>query len=347
MSFHYFVTVITFILLSMVVFFGRHEIIQAWGLLDRVDIWMLSLLIPIQLLSYYATAGMIFSYLRSKGDLKKTSHWQMTRIALELNFVHHILPSGGVAGFSYMGWLLHHHGVSISRSTMAQLIRFAVAFIGFVSLLIVSVFSLFLDHQINRTIIIISVAFVTLAIVGTVLAIYLVGNRKRLKKFSNWVTHSVNILITKFTRGKKRNTLEYEKVEEFFFELHDDWLAIKRDKKILFMPFVWSLLTNILDVALIAIAFCALGTTVNPAILYIAFGISSLAGIVSAIPGGAGVYEAVMIAFLASAGVAADVAIAGTLLARVVLLLGTIVFGYFFYQLTINKYGKAPTTTDI
>ncbi len=347
MSFHYFVTVITFILLSLVVFLGRHEIIQAWGLLDKVDIWILLLLIPVQLISYYATAGMIFSYLRAKGDLKKTSHWQMTRIALELNFVHHILPSGGVAGFSYLGWLLHHHGVSISRSTMAQFIRYFVAFIGFVSLLIVSVFALFLDNQINKTIVIISTAFVAAAVGGTALAVYFINSRKRLKGASDWITSVVNKMITKLTRGKKRNTLEYEKVENFFIELRDDWLAIKRDKKILVMPFVWSLATNILDVALIAIAFWALGTAVNPAILFIAFGISSLAGIVSAIPGGAGVYEAVMIAFLASAGVAADVAIAGTLLARVVLLLGTIVFGYFFYQLTINKYGKAPTAAGL
>jgi hypothetical protein len=49
-----------------------------------------------------------------------------------------------------------------------------------------------------------------------------------------------------------------------------------------------------------------------------------------------------MIAFLASAGVPADIAIAGTLVARVTLLLGTVIFGYLFYQLTIVKYGKNP-----
>jgi hypothetical protein len=38
-----------------------------------------------------------------------------------------------------------------------------------------------------------------------------------------------------------------------------------------------------------------------------------------------------------------DVAIAGTLLARVTLVLGTIIFGYVFYQLTVLKYGKRTT----
>lgn len=59
-------------------------------------------------------------------------------------------------------------------------------------------------------------------------------------------------------------------------------------------------------------------------------------------PGGAGVYEAVMVAFLAASGVTTEVAIAGTLLARVTLLAGTILFGYLFYQLTIIKYGNRP-----
>ena len=47
-----------------------------------------------------------------------------------------------------------------------------------------------------------------------------------------------------------------------------------------------------------------------------------------------------MVAFLAASGVTPEVAIAGTLLARVTLLSGTILFGYVFYQLTVIKYGK-------
>jgi len=347
MSFRYWVTVITFILLSLVMFFGRHEIIRAWGLLGGVNLWILALLIPIQLISYYATAGIIFSYLRSKGNLQKTSHWQMTRMALELNFVHHILPSGGMAGFSYLGWVLHRHGVSASRSTMAQIIRFVLAFIGFVSILVIAAIVLTLDHKINKIIVIISAAFVVAAVVGTILAIYIIGSHKRLIKLSGWITHTVNVIVSKLTRGKKHQILKLRTVEDFFSELHQDYLEIRRDKRILIRPFLWALLTNVLDVSLIWIAFLALGTWVSPAILFIAFGLSSVAGVISAIPGGAGVYEAVMIAFLASAGVPADDAIAGTLLARVTLVIGTILFGYLFYQLTINKYGKAPNPTDI
>ncbi len=342
MSFRAWVTVITLILLGLVVYFGWPQIVQAWGLMGKLNIWILALLVPLQLFSYYAIGGMIFSYLRSKGNLKTTTHWEMARMALELNFVNHIVPSGGAAGFSYLGWVLGRHGVRPGRATMAQIIRFTLAFISFVFILAIAVIALALDHQIDRTIILISGGMTLAAIVGTVLLIYIIGNQRRLVVFSGWLTRTSNVTIAIFSRGKKQQVVQLETIENFFEEVHQDYLEIRHDKRILIRPLIWAVLVNLADVALLSVSFLALGVWVNPAILFVAFGVSSIASIVSVTPGGAGVYEAIMIAFLASAGVPVDVAIAGTLVARVTLLLGTIVFGYFFYQLTIVKYGKNP-----
>lgn len=347
MSFRSWATIITFLLLAIVVYFGWDQITMAWGLLGSVNLWIWGLLIPVQLASYYATGGMIFSYLRSKGNLNNTSHWQMTRIALELNFVNHILPSGGAAGFSYLGWVLSRHGVSAGRATMAQIIRFVLAFISFVLIVIISVIVLAFDHQVDKAIIVVSAILIFAAGGGTALIIYLVGNHKRLIKFSGLVTNTANKVTSVFTRGKKTQALKLESVEGFFTEIHQDYLEIRREKKILIRPFSWSIATNLLDVSLIFIAFLSLGFWVNPATLFIAFGIAAIVSIFSASPGGAGVYETIMIAFLVSAGVQPDIAIAGTLLARATLLAGTILFGYIFYQLTLIKYGKATDSTNI
>lgn len=340
MSIRFWVTTITLIIMALMVFFGRDEIVHAWGLLGSVDLWILLLLFPVQFFSYYATGEIIFSYLRSKGNLQTTSSWQMTRMALELNFVNHILPSGGAAGFSYLGWVLHRHGVRAGRATMAQIVRFVLMFIGFVSVLIIAVIALTLDHKIDRTIIIVSAAIVVAAVSGTISVIYIISSRRRLVAISSWLTRMINRIVRKLTHGKKHQVFKPQTVEDFFDELHQDYLEIRRDKKILIRPYAWAVLTNILDVLLILIVFLSLGFWVSPATLFVAFGVSSIAGVISSTPGGAGAYEVVMIAFLASSGVPADVAIAGTLLARITLVFGTILFGYIFYQLTINKYGK-------
>jgi len=340
LSFRSWLTIVTLILLVGVVILAWPEIVKAWGLLDTVNLAILALLIPVQLFSYYATGGMIFSYLRSKGDLEGVSRWRIARIALELNFVNHILPSGGAAGFSYLGWVLGRFGVKPGRSTMAQLIRFLLTFVSFVLILMAAVAFLIYDHRIDRTIILLSSVLVLLCLGAIVGAIYVVGNNQRLKRFSEWLTKLVNKVVRKITRGKKRKILKTHIIPNFFAELHQDYLAIRRDKRVLIKPFLWAIVANLADVALLWIAFFALGYAVSPAILFVAFGVSSLASAVSVTPGGAGVYEAIMIAFLASSGVPADVAIAGTLLARVTLVLGTILFGYVFYQFTVSKYGR-------
>lgn len=342
MTFRGWVTTITLVLLAVVIFFAWPEIVQAWELLDRINLWVLALLIPVQFFSYYATGGMIFSYLRAKGDLKEVSRWRMTRIALELNFVNHILPSGGAAGFSYLGWVLSRLGVRPGRSTMAQIIRFALTFLSFVVLLVFAVVALIIDEQISRTVILLCLLLAVLAIGATIGTIFIIGSEIRLRRFSVWLTGKINRFVAKLTRGRKPAVVGDSVILVFFMDLHDDFKAIRKDKRILIRPFIWAVLANMADVALLWIAFWSLGYMVNPAILFVAFGVSSIAGALSATPGGAGVYEAIMITFLASTGIPADVAIAGTLIARVTLVMGTVAFGYVFYQLTVNKYGKRP-----
>lgn len=345
MKFRTWINIITIILLGAVVFFSWGQISQAWALLGKVNLWIFSLMVPVQLFSYYSVGEVMFSYLRSKGELERMSRWGMTRVALELNFVNHIIPVSGLAGFSYMGVVLKPHGVSVGRTTMAQLIRYGTMFVVFVLMILTSVVVLSFDQKVSRVIIIISAAFVIATIVSAVGVVYAVSNRKRLVVFSKWLTRTVNKTVKKLTFGRKRKLLEFEKVELFFTDINQDYVEILKDKRILIRPLFWSLAANIFDVSLIFIAFLALGVFINPATLIIACGISSFTAIFAATPGGSGVYEAIMIAFLASAGISPEVAIAGTLLARATVLAGTIIFGFIFYQLTIHKYGKIDKPT--
>ena len=91
----------------------------------KADTWLLLLLVPFQILVYFAGGEMIFSYLRDKNLIHHISRFEQTRIALELNLVNHIFPSGGVSGISYTSWRMHKLGVSSARSTFAQVIRVA------------------------------------------------------------------------------------------------------------------------------------------------------------------------------------------------------------------------------
>lgn len=347
MSPRHWITVVTLLLLAVVVFFGWPQISEAWGLTASVNLWIFALILPVQLMSYFAIAEVMYLYLRAKGYLNNITRWQLTRMSLESNFVDHIVPVPGAAGFSYSGWSLHRFGVSVSRSTMAQIVRLVLIFMSFVVMVLISVIILTFDNGVNRVTVGFTLIFVIASLGLTTFLIYVVSSKSRLIKTSNKGVRFINGLVCRLSKGKKRRLIKPDQADIFFTEIHNDYLSIRRDKKILLKPIVWSFISNFFDVLVIFIAFWSLGFVINPAALLIAFGLSSIAAVFAATPGGTGVYEAIMIAFLASSGVSAEVAIAGTLLARATLLTITIFFGYIFYQLTINKYGKVTTVTDL
>jgi uncharacterized protein (TIRG00374 family) len=223
---------------------------------------------------------------------------------------------------------------------MAQVVRYSMGFAAFIALLIVAVLIVTIDGGINRWIILVSSALVTGMLGVTIAVVFIISSTKRMAWFARWATRFVNNFVRRMTFGRKKTILAQETVDHFFDEIHKDYLALKADKKVLLRPFLWGLVYNAADVSLFVIAFWALGVVVNPAPVLIAYGVASVAGFFVVTPGGAGAYEAIMVAFLAVAGLAQGTAIAGVVLARVILLLGTIGLGYLFYQHAIIKYGK-------
>ncbi len=347
MSFRAWLSLVTVLLLAAILVGSRHELIHAWHLLSRVNIFILALMIPIQVLAYYAGGEMIFSYIRSKGQMRKASGATLVRIALEGNFVNHVLPSGGVSGVSYLTWRLGHLGIAPGRATMAQVVRHVMAFVAFSSLLLLALFAVTLDGTLNRWIILASAALFGLITSIIISLVYLLSSKRRIDKFASWVSRASNMFIRRVTFGRRRGVVRLNVVEHFLEDMHRDFLELRHDKKLLIKPYLWGIVYTLCDAGLFMIAFWSLGEVFNPAPILIAYGMASLAGFIILTPGGTGVYETIMVTFLAFAGIAGDVAIAGILLARVCILMGTIAFGYIFYQLSLNKYGSRDGDTKI
>ncbi|MGK2896263.1 MAG: hypothetical protein ACSLEY_01505, partial [Candidatus Saccharimonadales bacterium] len=156
MSIRTWISMFTVVLLAVIVYVARHEIAHAWTLLSQVNIWILLLLVPGQIFVYYAAGEMVFSYLKRKHSIHHLTPPTLARMALEMNFVNHVLPSAGVSGASYMNWRLGHYGVGLSRATMAQVVRFAAGFVAFIALLVVAVVAVTIDGTVNRWIILFS-----------------------------------------------------------------------------------------------------------------------------------------------------------------------------------------------
>jgi uncharacterized protein (TIRG00374 family) len=181
---------------------------------------------------------------------------------------------------------------------------------------------------------------IIIAIIGLV---FLISSRRRTLKLSKWIIKIVNKIVGRFSK-KSEPLLKSETTENFFLEIHHDYVELMAEKKVLGKPFLWSIVMMSADALMLILVFWSIGSFSNPAVIFIAMALAYIGATLAVTPGGAGVYEAVMVGFLVSTGMSADVAIAGTLISRAILLTGTIAFGYLFYQMTIHKYGKVTDT---
>ena len=333
-------SIVTVIVLGLVIYFSRHELEKAWGLLGQANVTLLLLLIPLQIGVYYAGGEMIFSYLRSKRLIHHVSRWEQARIALELNLVNHIFPSGGISGISYTTWRMHKLGVSTASSTFAQLVRYIAGFVAMMGVLVIAVAILALDGQVNSYIVSASFLLITGVIMLTAVVMFMFSSRARMRKIASWITQMANGSVRRLTFGRHQQVMDGEKTGKFFSEMYDDFREMAENRHMVMKPLFWGVVYAVFDVTMFVVSFWALGTSVNPAVFLIFYVVAGTIGNVSPTPGGAGAYEATMVLFLSLAGVAPNVAIAGVLLTRVILLTGTIIFGYIFYQHALIKYGK-------
>ncbi|MCL1929721.1 flippase-like domain-containing protein [Candidatus Saccharibacteria bacterium] len=340
-GFRFYLNIITIIAVILLIWFARHNLAKAWSLLSQVNIWWLLLLVPLQITVYYSMSEIGMSYLERRKQMKKQRWWTKAIIALELNFVNHVLPSGGASGFSYGLWRMKGLGVETVHATMGQLVRTIISFVAFAPLLIVAAFWIAITDQGHGTIVMVATAASCALISSVIVGSYLMSSRKRTVNFVNWATKTVNRIVKKVTFGREKTILSPERMAEHANNFHGDFVGLIKDKKALRKPFVWGIILLLAEVSMFEVTFMAMGAFVDPMVLLLAYGASCVAGFVVFTPGGAGAYEATFILVLIANGVDGGVASAGTLLTRVILVIGTVATGYYFYHKAINRKNLA------
>lgn len=329
------INIATIIALIILIYVSWPQIINGLEQIGGAKWSVIFLMIPMQLVNYYSIAKLYQTYFKENGHV--LSMKSMYKVALELNFVNHIFPSGGVAGFSYLGLRMRRKGVPVSRTTLAQAIRFGLTFISFLILLFFGMFLLSFGSGKSgggvALFIGLSIAFFTLF--GMIAGVYIVSNEKRIKSFTAFLPKIINRLVKTITR--KENTLNIERIERLFADLHKDYLIVAKDWPKLKTPLIWALMVNVTEISTAYLAYIALGHLVNPGAVILAYAVASFAGLVAVLPGGIGVYETLMTAVLASAGVAKALALSATLIYRIFCMIIFLPIGFVLYQISLRK----------
>jgi uncharacterized protein (TIRG00374 family) len=95
------------------------------------------------------------------------------------------------------------------------------------------------------------------------------------------------------------------------------------------------LIANITEILAIYVVYLAFGEAVNIGAVILAYAVANFAGLISVLPGGVGIYEALMTAVMATAGVPAAVSLPVIVMYRVLNTIIQLPPGYYFYHQNI------------
>jgi uncharacterized protein (TIRG00374 family) len=339
-KFRLYLTVFTLIALAILIYALRHQISDAIGNLGKVNSYALLLIVVFEAINYDVYARLYKSLFRTLGN--EVRYGPLYRVTLELNFVNHILPSGGVSGISYFGLRLKSENVGTTKSTFVQAMKFALIYISYMPILVFGLFALAVRGHSNNLLLVLASSIITAVIIGSFIGIYIIESRSRINSFLTWFTKAINWFVH-LVLPNRPEIIKIEKAQKAFEELHDNYQLLKKNWRQLQMPLVYTTIANLTEIAAVYAVYVAFGEFVNIGAVILAYAVANFAGLISVLPAGVGIFEGLMTAVLTAAGIPAGLSIPVTIMYRICSMFVQLVPGYILYQ----KALKDGLTTKI
>ncbi|HSW74274.1 MAG TPA: lysylphosphatidylglycerol synthase transmembrane domain-containing protein [Candidatus Saccharimonadales bacterium] len=324
--------IVTVIALLALAYAVRHQLADTLRNLKKVHVWALLLLIPVEWLNYDAQARMYRGLFKVVGN--RISYKFLLKASLELNFVNNVFPSGGVSGISYFGMRMRSKDITGGKATVVQMMKLMLLFLSFEILLVLGLLLMAFGGHVNNIVMLATGSLSTLLLVGTVAFVMIIGSERRIAGTFTSITKGLNRVIH-VVRPNRPETFNIERARSSIEELHTNYKIMESHYRELWQPFWWAFVANLAEVMAVYVVYIAFGEWVNLGSVILAYSVANFAGLVSVLPGGVGIYEALMTAVLAATGVPAAMSIPVTVMYRVLNMLIQLPPGYYYYHRTV------------
>jgi uncharacterized protein (TIRG00374 family) len=217
--------------------------------------------------------------------------------------------------------------------------KLVLTFLSFELLIVFGVISLTVMGRVNNITILVAAWLSAMLFFGTFGFAYIVGSKQRINSFFTAVTRGLNHLIH-FVRPHHPETISIDRARVVFDEFHENYQQLQQKRHELTAPFWYAFMANVTEVAVLYVVYIAFGHLVNVGAVILAYAVANFAGLISVLPGGVGVYEALMTAVLVSAGVPAAVSLPVTVMYRVLNTLIQLPPGYYLYHRNLTRQDR-------
>lgn len=333
-SFRTILSIATVVLVGYVIYQNWPDILDTFDHLAETNLFVLLLLIPEQLFMYYACGQIFFSYLNKK-NRNKFNTKEMLKISVELNFVNHAVPAGGLGGLAYLTYRLHQFDITAGQSSFLYIFRYAVTtVVNYFQALVAVIFLMVFGMIPAEAMWIIPVAllmnlgvFVALAFI-----VFIASSKRRIEWFAVRISRFLNFVVKIFTFGHRKEIMARERVSHYFLDIHKSVLIVKKDKKALRSPLLWGFIYSFCEIATYWIVAISLGRPELLPFILVGEAIGSVFdGIVPY-----GLYELGMAGVMIALGVDFPTATIVTVMTRVFTLVFTIITGTVPYYKVIQ-----------
>jgi uncharacterized protein (TIRG00374 family) len=342
------INVITLLLLVVTIYSLRANILETLKNIKNADYFILAIIPFLQYWNYNSTGSLYRNiYKIFKVDISKRESLKM---ALEINFVGFVLPTGGVSIVSYLAVRMRSRAKS-STSTIVMTTKILMQNLSFVILLFLGLLVLAIHGKASNILILIASSLSLMILFGMLIFIYIISSKDRIRSSTKWLIDLANLFFTKLKQLKNNigaklfskkieekvnDVLDSEKIVTRLSAIHDNYLILKANRAYLKKPFINGFIANLTELTTIYLVFAAIGYFVNPGAIIISYAVASFSGVFSIIPGGVGVYEGLMVAVMVSSGVPASVSLSGIVMYRILNTALSLPLGYYYYHKKLN-----------
>lgn len=305
------------ILVAMVLFIGPEHIIEALKTAN-INYVILAVVIQFIILALWNTRwSLICKSLNIPHNV--LSLFAMTIVGLAIN---DLTPSGRSGGEPVRAYILSKKSSESFKKTFATVMGDKLFdTIPFAVLAIFAIAYLMFYLHLSTTLFILLLIALVIFIVLLAFIIYICINETVGILTIEWIFRQLRRFISKDLDKYE------EKTKSSLIGFQNSLRYIMNDRKLLILATVISFLVWFLELLRVYVVFLAFGVHVSLGMIAAVFLVSTLIGIIPALPGGLGSIDGVMILLYSMAGVVASVSTAVTLIERAISLWMVIILG--------------------
>jgi hypothetical protein len=176
--------------------------------------------------------------------------------------VNHAVPAGGIGGLAYLTYRLKPYDISAGQASFLYIFRYAITtVVNYLQALVAVLVLMFLNKipEGATWIIWISLLMNFGVFILLSLVIFVASSKKRIDFFAQIVSGLINRVVRALSFGRRKRIMRYEKIHDYFIQIYECVLTVKKDKKSLIVPAGWGVAFSFCEIMAYWIVAISLG----------------------------------------------------------------------------------------